>query len=124
MSEDRSTLVRDLVAPLASGTGWIKFLGIITIIGAALSILSSFGISLIVAWLPIWMGVLLLQSGGALERAHTAGDDASMRLALGKLRTYFVIQGVLVVIGIALFVLALMLGLGSAILAGVSSGAF
>lgn len=124
MSEERSAFVRDLVAPLASGNGWIKFLGIVTIIGAVLSIVGTFGFGLIVAWLPIWMGVLLLQSGGALERAQTAGDEASMRLALGRLRTYFVIQGVLVVISIALVVLAFALGLGTAIFAGMHHSGF
>lgn len=124
MNEDRGAFVRDLVTPLASGSGWIKFLGIITIIGAALSIITTFGLGLIVAWLPIWMGVLLLQSGGALQRAHMAGDEAATRQALGKLRTYFVIQGALVVITIVLFVLAFALGIGTAIFAGMHHAGF
>ena len=124
MIDDRSALVRDLVSPLANGKGWIKFLGIITIVGAALTVVGTFGVGLLVAWLPIWMGVLLLQSGGALERAQTAGDEASMRLALGKMRTYFVIQGVLVVISIAFIVLAFMLGVGTAIFAGLHHDGF
>ena len=124
MNDDRSAIVRDLVSPLADGKGWIKFLGIITIIGAALSVIGTFGIGLLVAWLPIWMGVLLLQSGSALERAQTAGDEAAMRLALGKMRTYFVIQGVLVVISIAFFVLAFMFGIGTAIFAGMHHNGF
>ncbi|NII11856.1 DUF5362 domain-containing protein [Oleiagrimonas sp. C23AA] len=118
MTEDRSALVRDLVTPLASGKGWIKFLGIITIVGAALSVLSTFGLGLLVAWLPIWMGVLLWQSGGALERAQMSGDEASMRMALGKLRTYFVIQGILIVISFALVLMVFVLGIGSAIFSG------
>ena len=121
MSEERSALVRDLIAPLASGKGWIKFLGIVTIVGAALSVLSTFGLGLLVAWLPIWMGILLLQSGGALERAQMAGDEASMRLALDKLRTYFLIQGILVLISIALAVIAFMV-FGTAMFAALVHG--
>ena len=124
MNDDRSAIVRDLVTPLASGKGWIKFLGIVTIVGAGLSVIFSFGVGLIVAWLPIWMGVLLLQSGGALERAQTAGDEVAMRLALGKMRTYFVIQGVLVVISLAFFVLAFFFGIGTAIFAGMHHRGF
>lgn len=101
--DDRSALVRDLSLPLASGKGWVKFVGIINIIVGALYAISIIG--LIVAWIPIWMGVLLVQSGNAIERAQMAGDESALRLALDKLRVYFIIQGVLLIISLAVMVL-------------------
>ncbi|MDR3444436.1 MULTISPECIES: DUF5362 domain-containing protein [Dyella] len=97
--------IQDLIQPLASGKGWMKFLGIVFIIGGALYAITIVGI--IIAWLPIWIGVLLLQSAGALERAQVSGDVAAMKEALTKLRSFFVIQGVMMIVGIALWVLAL-----------------
>ena len=94
--------VQDLSQPLASGKGWMKFVGIMFIIQGALTALSLVGI--VIAWLPIWIGVLLMQSAGAIERAQVSGDAAALKEALARLRTYFVIQGVLFLVGIALIV--------------------
>ena len=105
MNDDRSALVRDLSMPLASGKGWMKFLGIIFIIDGVFTAITIVGI--LIAWLPIWIGVLLLQAGSAIERAHVGGDEAAFRMALNKLRTYFVILGVMMLIGLILMVLAL-----------------
>ena len=109
--DDRSALVRDLSLPLASGKGWVKFVGIINIITGVLTALSIVGI--LWAWIPIWMGVLLLQSGGAIERAQMAGDESALRMALDKLRVYFIIQGVLFIIGLVVMVLFFMLFFGA-----------
>ncbi|MHB1616703.1 MAG: DUF5362 domain-containing protein [Metallibacterium sp.] len=109
--DDRSALVRDLSLPLASGKGWVKFVGIINIITGVLTALSLVGI--LWAWIPIWMGVLLLQSGGAIERAQMAGDESALRMALDKLRVYFIIQGVLFIIGLVVMALFFMLFFGA-----------
>ena len=97
--------IQDLSQPLASGKGWMKFVGIVFIIQGALTALTLVGI--IIAWLPIWIGVLVMQSAGAIERAQLSGDAAALKEALAKLRTYFVIQGVLILVGIALWVIGL-----------------
>jgi hypothetical protein len=91
--------VQDLSQPLASGKGWMKFVGIMFIIQGAITALSIVGI--IIAWLPIWIGVLVMQSAGAIERAQLSGDAAALKEALAKLRTYFIIQGVLYIVSIA-----------------------
>jgi hypothetical protein len=98
-----SPSVQDLVQPLASGKGWIKFVGIVFIIQGALTALTIIGI--LIAWLPIWIGVLLMQSAGAIERAQVSGDVGALKEALSRLRSYFVIQGVLMLVGIALSVM-------------------
>jgi hypothetical protein len=97
--------IQDLSQPLASGKGWMKFVGIVFIIQGALTAITLVGI--IIAWLPIWIGVLVMQSAGAIERAQLSGDAVALKEALAKLRTYFVIQGVLILVGIILWVLAM-----------------
>jgi len=98
--------IQDLIQPLASGKGWIKFVGIMFIIGGALYALTIVGI--IIAWLPIWIGVLLMQSAGAIERAQFSGDATALKEALAKLRTYFTIMGVAILVNIALVVIYFM----------------
>ncbi len=121
MNDDRSALVRDLSMPLAAGKGWMKFLGIMYIIQGVFTALSIVGI--IIAWLPIWLGVLLNQSAGAIERAQVSGDEAAMRVCMDKLRTFFAIQGVLMLIGI-IFGVLMLLFYGAVIAAMISSGKF
>ena len=49
---------------------WVKLMGILNIIGGALSALTIVGI--IIAWAPIWMGVLLFQAGSRADEAQVA----------------------------------------------------
>lgn len=91
--------IQDLSQPLASGKGWMKFVGVMFIIQGAITALSIVGI--IIAWLPIWIGVLVMQSANAIERAQMSGDAAALKEALARLRTYFIIQGVLFIVSIA-----------------------
>ena len=108
MTEERSAIVRELSAPLAAGKGWMKLLGVVFIIQGALAAITIIGI--IVAWLPIWIGVLLMQSAGAIEQAQATGDEVQFRRSMDKLRTYFLILGILLLISIALMVLAIFSG--------------
>ncbi len=116
--EERSAMIRDLSLPLASGKGWVKFVGIFNIVLGALQALSIIGI--LWAWIPIWQGVLLLQAGGAVERAQMAGDESALRMALDKLRVYFVVQGVLFIISLALITLMFVVFFG-VIMAAISN---
>jgi small neutral amino acid transporter SnatA (MarC family) len=106
---DKSAVVRELGLPLLEGKGWIKFVGIFSVIQGVIMVFSVVGI--LIAWLPIWIGVLLYQSASILERAYRSGDTFTFCRAMGKLRTYFVIQGVMTLLGIILVVLVLALGL-------------
>jgi hypothetical protein len=121
MNDDRTALIRDLSTPLASARGWMKFLGVMFIIQGVFTALSIIGI--LIAWLPIWIGVLLMQSAGAVERAQVSGNETDLRMSLDKLRTYFAIKGVLMLIGIVMAIFAVMFW-GAAIIAMISSGQF
>ncbi len=98
--------------------GWLKFLGIMMIIGGALQALSIVGI--LWAWLPIWMGVILNQAGGRAQDYLDRNDSASMGQLLGKLKSYFVMTGIVLIISLALSVIAAIVGLALGVFAGAS----
>lgn len=92
-------LIQELGMPIYPARGWLKFLGVLSIITGVGQALTLVGI--LWAWLPIWMGVLMYQAGSSLEMAGLGDRFAFMR-SLSSLKTYFVLQGVLSLIGIVL----------------------
>ncbi len=95
--------------------GWMKFMGIMTIIGGCVQVLTVFGI--VVAWLPIWMGVVLTKAGAKASEYADKGDFASLDGVTGQLKTYFTISGVLIIVSFAVTLIAVvawlvLLGLG------------
>ena len=84
--------------------GWLKFIGIVTIIGGALQALTIVGI--IFAWLPIWMGILLLQAGKFAEAFAKEKDPIKLSEMAQKLRVYFTIQGILMLVSLIISVIA------------------
>jgi hypothetical protein len=94
----RSDQIEKLALPIFESKGWIRLLGVLAIIYGVLMALSIVGI--IIAWLPIWMGVLLYQASSSVERAFRHGDEDAMLFCLYRLKTFFTIQGVLALIGL------------------------
>lgn len=97
LNPQESRTVQELSLPIYQAKGWLKFLGMLSILGGILQALSVIG--LLWAWLPIWMGVLLFQAGSSSELAR-AGDGQSFLRSLGSLKTYFVLNGVLSLLAI------------------------
>jgi hypothetical protein len=110
-SESRS--VQELSVPLFQARGWLKFLGILSIIGGVGQALSIVGI--LVAWLPIWMGVMMYQAGSNIGNAGQFGDKGSnignagqfgdkfaFLRSMSNLKTLFTIMGVLSLLSIIL----------------------
>jgi hypothetical protein len=97
--------VRELSVPIYQAKGWLKFLGILSIVGGVVQALSIVGI--LMAWLPIWMGVLMYQAGSNIEPAAQFGDKFGFYRSMNSLKTYFVLQGVLTLLGITIVVAAL-----------------
>jgi hypothetical protein len=106
--------VRDISLPIYQCKGWMKFLAILSILDGVVCVFTLIGI--IIAWLPIWVGILLWQSASSIERAAEAGDKASLVASLSKLKTYFAIQGIITLLGIVFVILVLSLGMMAAIL--------
>ncbi len=108
MGTDVRFIVREVSRPIYQSKGWMQFLGILSIIQGAALVFTLFGI--LIAWLPIWIGVLLLQSASSAERASTNGDKEAMVMSMGKLKTYFAIQGIMTLIVIVLMVIMMIVG--------------
>jgi hypothetical protein len=116
--ERRDDIILTLTHIAANASGWMKFLGIVSIISGALSAVSVVGI--IFAWLPIWIGIILFQSGSRANEALIYNDPRKLVEMMNKLRTYFVIQGILMLIMIGFFIFVIfMLGV-----AGISLSQF
>lgn len=96
-------LIKQAAHPLYAAKGWMKFLGILSIIYGALMVLSLWGI--ILCWLPIWMGILLLQAAGQIEPAYLNSEETALTDANNKLKTFFTVYGVLALIGIVVTVI-------------------
>ena len=103
-----TTLVQDLSLPLFKSKGWMKLVAVLSIIYGAAAAITVVG--LIIAWLPIWMGVILYQSATSVEQAMGAGDKEALFRSLAKLKTYFTILGVLSLIGLVLAAVGLLTG--------------
>ena len=102
--------IRGIVEPLYRGKFWMQLLGVVSILYGVLLAITIIG--LIVAWIPIWAGVVLMQAAGASSRAFERGDAVEMTRAMAKLKTYFTIFGVLMLIGIILTVASMIFGIG------------
>lgn len=97
-----------LAVPLYRARGWMKFVGVAEIVsgvGLALTVMG-----LLVAWLPVWMGVVLFKAAGHTRRAVEESDPASLRAALDQLRTFFVLGGIQAILGVAVVVAAVLAG--------------
>lgn len=113
-TQDTVNAVRELTLPIFQSKGWLRLLGVLSIASGVLAALTVFGI--LYAWLPVWVGVILLQAASSVERAHLTGDKNVYFDSLSKLKTYFVIQGVTTLIGLIVGVLVFFfVGLGAVI---------
>jgi hypothetical protein len=116
---DEQMVVKEVSAPLFQSKFWLKLLGILSIVYGALIAITIVGI--VIAWLPIWMGVLLFQSAKNVEQAQQNGTKDTFLVSQQKLKTIFTIAGVLALIGIIAGLLMFLFG-GIGMLMGLTGG--
>jgi len=114
MDAGNSGLVKEVSLPIYQSKGWMKLVGVLSIVYGVLVALTLIGI--IIAWLPIWMGILLFKSASSIEQAYLGGRKDDLVLSLSKLKTYFTIMGVLTLVGLVLAVLGLVFGMFGALM--------
>ena len=107
-STNQGNLIRELSTPLQQAGGWMKLAGVLLIIDGALIALSIVGI--IVAWLPIWLGVLLFQSATAANEGQATENKDALLRSLGKLKLFFTINRILLLIMLILGVVSFLFG--------------
>lgn len=104
--ENEQYLQSDVITKIRSyaleATPWLKFIGVMMIIYGVLIALSIVGI--IIAWLPIWLGILLFQAGNAAKDSQLMNDPFMLVEMMKKLKTFFIIQGVLLILGLLFIV--------------------
>ncbi len=83
---------REVCKELDSVRGWLKFIGIVTLVGGILQAFTIIGI--LFAWLPIWMGILLMNASKNAKEFSDYKDTVNLTMFVGNLRKYFVIQGI------------------------------
>ena len=115
-SQTNNPVVANVMRPLADAAGWMKLIGTLAIIYGVLMALTIVGI--IIAWLPIWMGVLLNRAADQAREATAAGDEGHAITATSSLQTIFKVQGIIVAVVLALGGI----GITIAIIAIVSNG--
>ncbi len=91
-NEKLREMVKDFASYINAQSGWLKFVGVMLIIAGAINALTIVG--LLVAWLPIWSGVLLIKAANSAKLAEMAGTTDSMEDALYRLGLFFKINGI------------------------------
>ena len=98
-----------LVASATKSKGWMKFLGIIMIIGGALNIVAVHTLGFLWAWIPIWLGILLLQAGNKATELLASKSPENLVEYQNKLSSFFQITGILTIVALGLAVIALII---------------
>jgi low temperature requirement protein LtrA len=91
---------------LSRASGWMKAMGILSIVGGILSAITIVGI--IYAWLPIWMGVIVYQAGKSAQMASTNKDETKLMEVVSKIRLFFLIS---VIVGIVAYAIVITVGI-------------
>ncbi|MBN2327343.1 MAG: hypothetical protein JXR73_09310 [Candidatus Omnitrophica bacterium] len=104
-----SSLVKEISYPLYQSKIWLRIIGIISILSGIISIFTIIGI--LFCWIPIWLGVLLYQSATSIEIAQLSGSKEKFTDSLDKLRLYFLIMGIMTLLGVIVSIFALGFGM-------------
>lgn len=109
----------DIAAPLCAGRGWIRFVGILLLIYGVILGVSVIG--LLVAWIPLWLGVLLLRAADNATAAAERNDIRALRDYITNISGFFKIAGVVFIVS---FCSGLLFAFLAMFLASVSGTAF
>jgi hypothetical protein len=92
----------------ADSASWMKLLGVISIIQGVFAVFTIWGI--VIAWLPIWLGVILFRAANEAEMA-AAGLSDHLEAYLKRLNRFFLIQGILMLLMIVIaLIMAFVMG--------------
>ena len=99
----------EIIQPLNDNRIWVKVVGVFSIVYGVLTCLSIVG--LIIGWLPIWLGLALVQVSSNLEKYETSNDIVAAIIGFEKLAMYFKILGIIIVIFVGTLVVSLVLAI-------------
>lgn len=88
--------IQEISAPLVKARIWIMIIGIISIISGVATVFSVIGI--VIAWLPIILGVFLIQTSILLKKVSENYSAEEFLKSLDKLRLYFTVSAISTII--------------------------
>jgi hypothetical protein len=104
--------VKYLCNNVAKSATWMKLLGVLLIIYGVFLIATLVGI--LICWLPIWLGVILFKAAGDAEAANK-GAPQQLTEYVRKINRFFLIEGILALIGLIIGLIFLFVGVMAAI---------
>jgi len=108
---EENDLVKELSLPIYQSKGWMKLLGVVLIIQGVLAIFTIVGI--IIFWLPVWLGILIFKAANFIEVAQLNGDKVQLLEALKKIKTFFIINGVLMLAALIMMAISFIISGGA-----------
>lgn len=100
--------LRAVTLPLYEAKKWIKFIG-----GALVGIGIFYALTivgLLVAWLFLWLGALLWQAGSQIDSAFSQDEEVLLSVAFQKLRRFFVVAGIAMLVYLIVIAVGLVVG--------------
>ena len=83
--------INTLIFPLYQSLFWVRLFAASLIFYGALITVT--GIGVLVAWIPIWIGMLLLLAGKAISLAYKENDEKAFMQFISRLKIIFTILG-------------------------------
>ncbi|MFW2438960.1 MAG: DUF5362 family protein [Arenicellales bacterium] len=88
---DRPLQTSKIVLPLYESRLWIHlFAGCLIIYGSLITVT---GVGILIAWVPIWIGILLLLFSRTIKTAYNKNNEQALMHSLSRLKTIFTILG-------------------------------
>jgi hypothetical protein len=109
MNEPLTLDMADTRDAAGSMSGWLLLIGVVSILSGVIAALSIVGI--IIAWVPIWAGILLVQASQRSSRLVSEGNPDHIPTLIRKLKMYFVLQGWLMIISVVITLILVAVGL-------------
>lgn len=98
-------LVRQVAAPLVGARTWMNVYGYLMLITGVLSFWTLIGL------LNAWLGYLVIRAAQLAGEAYATGRRATLLEAQNNLKTFFTVNGVLIVIGLVVALVTICLSL-------------
>jgi len=97
-------IIRDHIK---STRGWLMFMGVLQIVYAGLYTIITFGIGIILMWVPFMLGLFLIRAANRAKAYLEMGDIADLADYHKQMKNFFLGTGIMVIVALALTVLLL-----------------
>ena len=104
----KNGIIQDLGQNIVRYNIWIKILAITTIIQGIILVCTIIGI--LVAWLPIWTGIVLWKMSNNFKNAVNTGETVEFETALSRMRLFFKLSGITILLTIMFYIFIAIFG--------------